>query len=221
MKVLSNTLWFVWLKKNDMDNLVNFNIKTICDGHHNMLYRGVKHMKCPFDYVIYQMILNEIKPDLVIEIGTNNGGSTLYMADVMDKIGVGEVHTIDIVDLVKDNLVKIHPRIKRFFGGYENYDLNLTSGFEKIIVIDDGSHKYEDVINCLNKFKNIPSKNSYFIVEDGILNDLGYTNYNGGPLKAIEEFLNLNLNYKIDRKWCDLFGKNATFNVNGYLKKIE
>lgn len=204
-----------------MDNSINFNIKTICDGHHMVKYRGVKYIRCPFDYVIYQMIINEIQPDLIIEVGTNAGGGALYMADVMDKIGKGVIHTIDINDYVISELVKTHPRIKRFLGGYQSYDLSNAKGFEKIIVIDDGSHIYEDVKNALEKFKDLPSKNSYFIVEDGILNDLGYNDYNGGPLRAIEEFLTKNKNYVIDRKWCDFFGKNATFNVNGYLKRID
>lgn len=204
-----------------MDNSVSFNTKSICDGHHNVSYRGVKYIRCPFDYVIYQILINDIKPDLIIEVGTNAGGGALYMADIMDSIGYGEIHTIDIVDMVKSELVKNHPRIKRFLGGYQSYDLNNCEGFNTIIVIDDGSHTYEDVKASLEKFKNTPSKNSYFIVEDGIIDELGYPNYNGGPLRAIEEFTNSNKDYIIDRKWCDFFGKNATFNVNGYLKKIN
>lgn len=204
-----------------MDNSVDFNVKTICDGHHKVSYRGVRYIRCPFDYVIYQMIINEIKPDLIIEIGTNAGGGALYMADLLDKIGHGEVHTIDIVDMVDNELVKTHNRIKRFQGGYQSYDLENAKNFDKIIVIDDGSHTYEDVKNTLNKFKDIPSKDSYFIVEDGIIDELGYQGYDGGQLRAIEEFITNNDNYVIDGKWCNFFGKNATFNVNGYLKKIK
>jgi len=204
-----------------MDNSVNFDVKSICSGHHNVSYRGVRYIRCPFDYIIYQMIINEIKPDLIIEVGTNAGGGALYMADIMDKIGHGEIHTIDIVDMVDSELVKNHSRIKRFLGGYQSYDLKNAEGFNTILVIDDGSHTYEDVIASLNKFKTIPTKNSYFIVEDGIIDELGYPDYNGGPLKAIAEFMNNNSDYVIDRKWCDFFGKNATFNVNGYLKKIQ
>ena len=66
------------------------------------------------------------------------------------------------------------------------------------------------------------SKDSYFIIEDGIINKLGLEKeYEGGPLKAIREFLPSHSEYIVDRKWCDMFGKNATFNVNGYLKKIR
>jgi cephalosporin hydroxylase len=204
-----------------MDNSVKFDVKSICDGHHNVSYRGVRYIRCPFDYIMYQMIINEIKPDLIIEVGTNAGGGALYMADIMNNVGHGEIHTIDIVNMVDNDLVKNHPRIKRFLGGYQSYDLSQVNGFETVLVIDDGSHTYEDVIASLEKFKNIPSVNSYFIVEDGIIDELGYPNYNGGPLRAIDEFLQSNSDYIIDRRWCDFFGKNATFNVNGYLKKIK
>jgi cephalosporin hydroxylase len=204
-----------------MDNTVHFNTQTICDGHHKVTYRGVKAIRCPFDYVLYQMVISKVKPDLIIEIGTNAGGGSLYLSDLQKMYGGGVVHTIDIIDMVNDNLILENKNIKRFLGGFTSYDLQNTYGFENILVIDDGSHTYEDVKNSLNIFNNIVSKNSYFIVEDGILNELGYKGYGGGPLQAIEEFLNTNSDFIIDRELCDLFGKNATFNVNGYLKKIK
>ena len=60
------------------------------------------------------------------------------------------------------------------------------------------------------------------IVEDGSLDWMGWSQkYNGGPLRAIEEFLLENNNYMIDRNWCDFYGKNVTFNPNGFLKRIK
>ena len=197
-----------------------FNLKTIENGHHKIKYRGVKNLKCPFDYVMYQMIINQIKPDLIIEIGTFMGGNALYMADLLETIQNGEVHTIDIQNYVESDLINNHPRIKRFLGGYENYDLSITEGFQKIMVIDDGSHQYLDVLRAFEKFNKVVSTNSYYVIEDGILTELGYgESHHGGPLKAIEEIINNNNEYKIDRSWCDFFGQNATFNPNGYLIK--
>ena len=49
---------------------VKFGVKSICDGHHNVLYRGVKAIRSPFDYVIYQMIVAELQPDLASRAGT-------------------------------------------------------------------------------------------------------------------------------------------------------
>jgi len=197
------------------------NVNTVFDGHQRVTYRGIKAIKCPFDYVIYQMILFEIKPDLVIEIGGNTGGGALYLADIMNIIGHGIIHTIDIADNF-DPIVKNHPRIKTFVNGYQKYDLPEKNLFKKIIVIEDASHSYEDSISCLKKFAPIVTLNSYYIVEDGIIDKLGLKKvYHGGPKKAIKEFLSTNQDFIIDYKWCNFFGINATFNVNGYLLKIK
>lgn len=202
------------------DEEVKISVQSIYEGHHQVTYKGIKAIRCPFDYVIYQMILNEVKPDLVIEIGTNIGGGALYIADLLDCNGKGILHTIDIVDMI-DPKVKEHNRIKFFSKGWEDYDLQLTKGFETILIIEDASHLYKDSIGILNKFHKLVSVNSYLIIEDGIINELGLEKkYEGGPLKALREFLPNHPEYIVDRKWCDMFGKNATFNVNGYLKKI-
>jgi len=210
--------------------MTNLNINQIQDGIGKMTYRGVGLLKFPLDYVIYQMIIFEVKPDLIIEIGTYGGGTALYIADLLNIIGKGEVHTVDIYPKLTpemscgSDLVIKHPRIKYFNEGYEGYNLSNCIEFEKILVIDDGSHKYEDVLKTLNKFKDIISINSYFIVEDGNCYDLypkvDYAVWNGGPLRAIHEFIENNSNYIIDRKWCDFYGNNSTFNTDGYLKKI-
>lgn len=209
------------IRSSNKSERVKLDINSIYQGHHKTTYKGVKAIRCPFDYLIYQMILFEIKPDLVIEVGTNKGGGALYIADILELIGKGMVHTIDIVDDV-DPLVKSHERINFFFDGWEAYDLNLVKDYKKILLIEDASHKYEDTIGIINKFNDVVSVDSYMIIEDGIVNELGMEHlYNGGPLKAIREFLSKNDSFTIDRKWCDMFGINATFNVNGYLKKIK
>jgi cephalosporin hydroxylase len=207
------------------------NLNEINTGIGKTTYRGVGILKFPFDYVMYQMIVFEIKPDLIIEIGTYGGGSALYLADLLDILGKGEVHTIDIYPEITPamscglSLFQNHPRTKYFNKGYEGYDLSNCEGHETILVIDDGTHKYEDVLKALYKFKDVVSKNSYFIVEDGncyqLYPNVAYSEWNGGPLKAIDEFLKNNSDFIIDKKWCDFYGTNSTFNTNGYLKKIK
>lgn len=202
--------------------IFNASLKSIEKGHLNTTYRGVEMYKCPFDFVIYQMIINQIKPDLIIEIGTFKGGGALYFADLLDIIGKGIVHTINILEDVSDPQVIGHPRIKRFIDGFQNYDLNLTSGFEKILVVDDGSHQSKDVLEAFKKFNSVVTSGSYYIIEDGVLSDLGYNPaYDGGPLFVMDYILNETQDFEIDRKWCDFYGENATFNPNGYLKKIR
>lgn len=199
---------------------VKFDVKSIYTGHHNVTYRDIKAIRSPFDYVIYQMIIFSTKPDLVIEIGTKIGGGALYIADLLNIIGHGILHSIDI-ERQSFKIVEEHPRIKLFYDGWENYDLKNTGDFKKILVIDDASHMYEDTYAAMNKFAPVVSADSYLIIEDGIINELGQEKpYNGGPLKAIREFLKQHSEFIVDRTWCDFFGQNATFNVNGYLKRI-
>jgi cephalosporin hydroxylase len=202
-------------------NEIHFDIFTIEKGHNRMTYRGLPVRKCPFDYVIYQMIVFEVEPDLIIEIGTDKGGATLYLADLLNIIGKGIIHTIDIKDEL-DEIVKKHKRIKPFYEGWQNYDLQNTREFDKILVIEDSTHYYNDTLDILRLFSKLVNVGSYFIVEDGIIDKLGLTKeYNGGPVRAINEFLQSSSTFMIDKKWSNFFGANATFNINGYLKRIN
>ena len=212
---------FKIVDKNYLVDQSNIDISGIYSGHFKVQYKGVPYLKCPMDYVMYQMLIMNLKPDLIIEIGTLHGGGALYYADLLYLIGKGEVHTINLNNEVWDQKVFNHGRIKFFYGGFQNYDLEKVKGFETVLVIDDGSHSYEDVLATLNKFSSVVTKNSYFIVEDGVVDFLGLKqNFNGGPRKAINEFLQSNSNFEIDRSLCDFFGTNATFNPDGYLKRI-
>ena len=202
-------------------NATMYSLAGLERGHQKMTYKDVPCIKCPFDYVIYQMILNQVKPDLIIEIGTNHGGSALYLADLMDSIGKGVIHTIDIDDRSYPT-AKAHPRISFFHDGWENYDLELARGYEKIMVIEDASHEYKNTLQAIERFAKLVTKESYLIVEDGIIDALGWTEqYNGGPVKAIKEFLSHNPEFEIDYKWINMFGEDATFNTLGYLFKTR
>lgn len=196
---------------------ISYPLKGIYKGHHQITYRGVPCIKCPFDYVTYQMILDEVKPDLIIEIGTNKGGSALYLADLMDIMGKGQIHSIDIQDEAFD-LARKHPRIKLFTEGWQKYDLELAKNFETILVIEDSSHEYENTLQAIQKFAPLVSPSSYLIVEDGIIEAMGWSkSYGGGPVKAIKEFLKKNKDFQLIEKWENFFGKDTSFNTKGFL----
>jgi cephalosporin hydroxylase len=63
----------------------------------------------------------------------------------------------------------------------------------------------------------------YLAIEDGSLSYMpGYPqHYGGGPLRAIHEFLAAHPGeYRIDRERCDFFGRNVTWNVDGYIARL-
>jgi len=169
---------------------------------------------------MYQMLLFEVQPDLLIEVGSYMGGSAMYYADLMDIIGKGEIHSMNI----KNELDRrsIHQRIKFSFGGWENYKLPEPGKYKTVMVIEDSAHTYQNTISVMKRFASVVTVGSYLVVEDGIIDALGRTKeFGGGPVRAIKKFLPDNPNFEIDHRWTDMFGKNATFNVNGYLRRTS
>src|SRR5688572_16672223 len=62
----------------------------------NTFFLGVPTQKCPLDLWIYQEIVHEVRPDLIIETGTADGGSAYYLASLLELLNNGHVVTIDI-----------------------------------------------------------------------------------------------------------------------------
>ena len=190
---------------------------------HKITYRGVTCRKFPTDYITLQVLIWRVKPDLIIEVGTNHGGSALLFSDLLRTSGQEyKIHTIDIHDYVTSEIVIQDPNIVRYLDGYENYDLSNCRSFNKIMVIDDGSHDYPDVIAVMQKFKDVVSVDSFLVIEDGGLDFVGWKkNYHGGPTRAIKEFLETEKSYTQDQEFEKFFGKNSTNNPHGYLKRFK
>ena len=72
--------------RNDRDNIVFSQCK----------WMGVPTQKNPLDTWIYQEIIHEVQPEVIVEIGSASGGSTLYFAHLLDILGRGKVISIDI-----------------------------------------------------------------------------------------------------------------------------
>jgi hypothetical protein len=62
----------------------------------NTRWQGVSVEKNPLDLWIFQEIIYDTKPDVIVEAGTFRGGSALFMANMLDLLGHGQVVTIDI-----------------------------------------------------------------------------------------------------------------------------
>src|SRR4051794_4728968 len=62
----------------------------------NTRFLGAQVWKNPLDLWLYQELIHELRPDVVIEAGTKFGGSAFYFARLFDLIGHGKVITIDV-----------------------------------------------------------------------------------------------------------------------------
>ena len=187
----------------------------------NMHWLGQPTWKMPMDMWVYQEILWDIKPDKIIECGTNRGGSALFLAHMCDLMGHGEIITIDIEDHPEK---PSHPRITYLLGSSVATEIvekvkSLIKPEEKVLVILDSSHRKDHVLKELNAYGALVSKDSYLIVEDTYLNGYPiYPSFGPGPMEALREYLKTHSEYIVDKSREKFF---FTWNPNGFLKKIK
>ena len=191
--------------------------KTWC----NTFWFGIPITKCPLDLWIYQEIIFEVKPDIIVECGTENGGGALFLASMCDLVNNGKVLTIDIKD--KEGRPE-HGRITYLLGSSTSKEIvekvrSLVGKDDRIMVILDSDHSKQHVLNELRIYSKFVTKGSYLIVEDTNINGHPvYTDFGPGPMEAVTEFLEENKDFVTDKSKEKLY---LTFNPNGYLKKIK
>ncbi|MEI6429130.1 MAG: CmcI family methyltransferase [Pseudanabaena sp. ELA607] len=188
-------------------------------------YKGIPMLKNPFDMALYLLLLAQVRPATIIEIGSCAGGSAVWFADLLTMQGIdAHVYSVDINPVQQIQYPKV-----TFLGGDQNHLEQVFSAEfianlpRPLLVIEDGAHLYETTYNVVQFFHPYLQKGEYIIVEDGIITDLGQDAiYNGGPCRALRQFLAEHpTEYVIDRQYCDFFGRNLTWNINGYLRKVR
>ncbi|MBI4165495.1 MAG: cephalosporin hydroxylase [Acidobacteria bacterium] len=181
----------------------------------NTYWRGVQIFKCPLDAWIFQEIIHENPPDVLLETGTYKGGSANFFASLFDLEKRGRILTVEIKHYTDKPR---HPRITYFTGSstsdeiFQTFKKFIRPG-EKVMVTLDSNHHKEHVLKELQLYSTLVTVGNYLVVEDSIKNP----NFPGAK-EAVEEFLTSNSNYAADRS-REKFG--FTTNPNGWLKRVR
>jgi len=189
------------------------------EGWSQPKWLGVEALKCPFDLWIYQEILHELKPDWILETGTAQGGSALYLASVLDLLGTGQIVSVDIV---KNDARPAHPRLTYLTGSSTSPEIlddlrRRIAGASRVMVILDSDHKKDHVLEELRLYSPLVTKDSYLIVEDTNINGRPvFSGFGPGPGEAVDEFLKTHLEFERDATRERFF---LTFNPGGYLRR--
>ncbi len=163
-----------------------------------------------------QETIAEVRPELLIECGTYQGGSSLFIAHLFDLMGSGSVITIDIRKM--HNLS--HPRITFLIGSstseevVESVRKRAKATHGPIMVILDSDHSQQHVRRELECYAPLVTPGSYCLVQDGI--DV-FHNGDLGPLPAIEEFLKITTDFEVDEERSERF--LITHHPKGWLKR--
>jgi cephalosporin hydroxylase len=186
----------------------------------NTAWLGTQTLKCPFDLWIYQEIMHEIKPDVIIECGTYNGGSALYLASICDLMNKGKIITADIAASAHR---PPHHRITYLQGSSTAPELvqtiqSLVGPAQVVMVLLDSDHTKAHVLNELRIYSGMVTSGSYLIVEDTNINGHPVApTFGPGPLEAVQQFLTETDRFVVDRNREKFM---ITFNPGGYLRKL-
>ena len=189
-------------------------IKATKRNHHK--WKGLTLMKDPMTLSIYMMMIQDLKPKTILEFGTYDGGSALWMEDTIKSLSFDcSIHTFDInqerVNLPQNSKIKSHKldnhNINKFVDEKKFLFENLES---PIIMIEDSHENANGLIRALNPFLN---SGDYIIIEDTL-------DQNKYKETILSENGIRNMNYEVDTFYCDFWGINNSWNVNSIFKKL-
>ena len=184
-------------------------------------YFGVPALKNPLDHWAYQELIHATRPDVIIEIGNAQGGSTLALAHLCDLLGHGRVIGLDLSHQAVPEEVRRHPRITFITGdacGSFAAVTKLIPANDRVLVIEDSAHTYAGTLQVLRTYATLVKPGGYFIVEDSICHHGLEVGPQPGPYEAIETFLLENKNFASARSLESFL---ITWSPKGYLKRIS
>lgn len=196
--------------------------------HHGVMhyqYRDVMCNKSPIDIALYMHLFHAVQPGSFIEIGTKFGGSALMFRDfakmydmdtqvvTIDRTPPAASDDFDGIRLVQGDVMAL----EQTFTEHALFDLPRPW-----ILSEDSAHTFDACMAVLAFGAKHLRPGEYLIMEDSVLAELDLADrFDGGPSRALETYLTDNPGvYEIDTSYCDMFGRNATTNPNGYLRKL-
>ncbi|HYL51507.1 MAG TPA: CmcI family methyltransferase, partial [Acidimicrobiia bacterium] len=187
----------------------------------NTTWLGQRVKRVPTDLMAYQEIVARVRPDWIIETGTEDGGRALFFASICELLDHGRVISID-VELSPQR--PEHPRITYLEGKSQGDEIlqqvrDLVGPSPRALVVlgsQPGSNLRME--GEFRAYRDFVPPGSYVIMENTMYN--GHPVFPGhgpGPWEAVRRILANNTDFAIDPT-MERYG--LTFNPEGYLKRI-
>lgn len=164
--------------------------------------------KFPEDLRVYEHLIWSMRPDVVIELGAQFGGSTLWFRDRLRTLARYRRIQEPRVIAVDIEIEGARERIMRVDDGYDE-DITLIAGDvrdpdlpaqvaamigdeARSLVIEDSAHEYDTTLAALRGFARFVPVGGFFVVEDGCVDVeemRARPDWPRGVLPAIAEWL--------------------------------
>lgn len=197
-----------------------------------MHWRCVPLFKTVYEAALYPMLLQDLRPRTIFETGTANGGSALWLGDLL-QISQIDCH-IYTMDLVRPDCA--HDRVTFLQGDCHRIDEVFTAAMLRDaphpwLFLEDAHANVEGVLEHMHQFA---MKGDYFVIED--TGQRGTLVRHTGPdgdwftlgnkprddkLKGIDAFARQHRDtYQVDTYYTDFFGYNATCCVDTFWVRV-
>ena len=190
-------------------------------------WMGVQTYKSPMDMWNYQEILFSLKPSVVIEFGTWQGGSALFFSSVMQQIG--RPYVVVSVDITASRIsekTKSDPNIRLLTMSSAAPEIRQTLQALRndypgpVFAILDSDHSKQHVLAEMMNLRDMLVTGDYLVVEDSNINGHPVAkSFGPGPYEAIEEYFGMfPQDYEHDFEREKKFG--FSFAPNGFLRRL-
>jgi cephalosporin hydroxylase len=163
-----------------------------------MHWKGLPLFKTAFDFSLYSMMLWNLKPKTIIELGSGNGSSSIWMADLLKTFEINsKIYSVDLKkpDLDYENVTFIQGDCRAIEDLFS--DSFLRSRPHPWLLIEDAHVNTNGVLECFHPYF---TQGDYIVIEDS-----------KNKRKDIANFLvQYPTCYKVDTHYTDFFGRNAT-----------
>jgi cephalosporin hydroxylase len=181
----------------------------------------------PMDLMMFQEVIWNTMPDVIVETGTYYGGSALYFATVLEHLNKkARVITIDTNQECTPTAK--HPQITFIEGNSVSPAVvkqvkGMIKRSDKVMVVLDSEHHEKHVASELELYAPLVGYDMYLVVCD--------TNLGGnpielvdvpksykGPMGALQKFLKTHPEF-VHNDWCERF--YLTFNPGAWLRRMK
>ena len=147
-------------------------------------YAGARLSKFPEDLRVYEHLLWEARPDTVIELGTDRGGSALWFRDRLRTLhAYGRTEREPRVISIDVDQSRARPALAAADPGYaaeiELLEADVADPAlpdrvaaslrpqARCLVVEDSAHEFASTLAALEGFARFVAPGGYFVVEDG------------------------------------------------------
>ncbi len=195
-------------------------------SYSKLAWRGVDLLQYPTDLFVWADLIHRVRPEVIVETGTFQGGFALFCADVLHANGLDDstVITVDVNDWSGSGGYPEHPEVHIAYVRGSSTDpavvRKVATGCQGLttMVVLDSDHSEGHVLAELAAYAPMVSVGSYLLVQDTNVHQV--REYGPGPDDALAAWLPTRTGQKFQRDHsCERLMLTAC--PGGWLRRVR